>query len=369
MVEGTPLRIEKAVVFKRNDPVDGEVYRPFEITPPVFVNLSDRVYVFANGATQTVNVRVRAGRARVEGDLRMHAPPGWRLTPEQTRFQLARKDEEQTFSFQLTPPDDQGEGLLRPVATVDGHAHDRELSVIHYDHIPAQMVLRASQAKAVKIELKKNADQIGYIAGAGDDVPAALRQIGCQVTMINERDINPEYLRQFDAIVMGIRAYNTSERLPFYQAQLLEYVREGGTLIVQYNTNARLVTPVDELAPYRLRISRHRVTDEEAEVRFLLPDHPALNQPNVITEKDFEGWVQERGLYFPDQWDEERFAAPLSCNDPGEPPRDGGLLIAKYGSGYYVYTGLSWFRQLPAGVPGAFRLFANLISLGKEPKP
>ena len=171
-----------------------------------------------------------------------------------------------------------------------------------------------------------------------------------------------ENLKRFDAVILGVRAYNTLDNIRFHQSDLFRYVEEGGTMIVQYNTNHRL--KVDEVAPYPLRLSRDRVAVEEAEVRILKPDHPILNSPNKITSADFEGWVQERGLYFPDEWD-DHFEALLSSNDPGEPPRDGGLLVAVYGKGYYIYTGYSWFRELPAGVPGAFRIFTNLISAGK----
>ena len=172
----------------------------------------------------------------------------------------------------------------------------------------------------------------------------------------------PENLARFDAIILGVRAFNTDDRLKYYQPRLMEYVENGGTVIVQYNTSHALVTP--EIGPYPIKLSRDRVTVEEAEVRFLKPEHPVLNTPNKITQADFEGWVQERGLYFPSEWAKE-YEAILSSNDPGETPKNGGLLVAKYGKGHYIYTGYSWFRQLPAGVPGAYRIFTNLISIGK----
>ena len=205
--------------------------------------------------------------------------------------------------------------------------------------------------------------------GAGDEIPASLEQIGYDVDVLEDREISLNNLKKYDALIMGIRAYNTVDRLKFHQPKLLEYVKQGGTMIVQYNTTWRLSFPSEELAPYPMKLSRDRVASETAEVRFLLPEHEVLNYPNKITDEDFEGWVQERGLYFPNEWDEENFEAILSCNDPGEDPKDGGLLIAKYGEGYYIYTGYSWFRELPAGVAGAFRLFTNMISIGKDPKP
>ena len=200
--------------------------------------------------------------------------------------------------------------------------------------------------------------------GAGDDVPASLRQMGCNVTLLADADLEPANLKRFDAVVMGVRAYNTKDGLAFHQQALLDYVQQGGTLIVQYNTNFEFVVDAASLAPYPIKISRGRVTDEVCEVRTIAPEHPVLNTPNKITADDFSGWVQERGLYFPSEWD-TNFTAPLSMNDPGEKPADGSLLVASYGKGHYVYTGISFFRELPAGVPGAYRLFANLLSLGK----
>ncbi|MFT7606038.1 MAG: hypothetical protein ACI8VT_003636, partial [Saprospiraceae bacterium] len=251
-----------------------------------------------------------------------------------------------------------------PMVNVDSVAYSNALTVIEYDHIPTQSVLQDASAKVVKIDLQKAGDKIGYIMGPGDEIPQNLEQIGYQVSILDDKDINAANLKKFDAVIMGVRAYNTEERLKYHQEKLMEYVENGGTMIVQYNTNRGL--KVKELGPYPFKISRDRVAMEDAEIRLLKPDHEVLNFPNKITQKDFEGWVQERGLYFPDEWDEQ-YEAILSSNDIGETPKDGGLLVAKFGKGYYIYTGYSWFRELPAGVPGAYRLFANLISIGKKP--
>ena len=216
--------------------------------------------------------------------------------------------------------------------------------------------------KLVKLNISKKGENIAYIEGAGDIVPESLEQIGYKVTRINPASISVSNLEKFDAVVLGIRAYNVVEELKFKQEILHNYVKNGGTMIVQYNTNRGMV--IDDVSPYNLDLSRDRVTDENAEVRFLAPEHPVLNTPNKITESDFEGWVQERGLYFPGSWD-ENFTPILSMNDAGETPKNGSLLVAQYGNGYYIYTGISFFRQFPEAVPGAFRLFANLISIGK----
>ena len=237
--------------------------------------------------------------------------------------------------------------------------------MIPYTHIPTQSVLLPAEAKVVRLNLDKAGRNIGYIQGAGDEVAESLEQIGYSVQRIEPSVIQKLQLDVFDAIVVGIRAYNVSEELKQKQPLLLEYAKNGGTLILQYNTAGRRDRPFPELAPYPLTLSRDRVTDENSEVRLIAPDHPILNFPNKISQKDFEGWVQERGLYFPNQWD-DHFTPILSMNDDGESPKTGSLLVAPYGKGHYIYTGLSFFRELPAGVPGAYKLFANMLSLGKQ---
>ncbi|MFN7117061.1 MAG: PIG-L family deacetylase [Saprospiraceae bacterium] len=368
LINGEPLDFEKEIVYKRVDDVKGEVYRPFEITPPVFANISEKVYVFSNGAPQDVTIMLKSGAPEVNGTIELAVPKGWRAEPAKIDFNLKLKGEEQTVRFQLFSPENQSEGDIMPVVTVNGKAYSEEAVFIQYDHIPTQTVLRDATARAVKIDIKKAGDRIGYFMGAGDVIPASLKQIGYNVTLLDDRDLTAENLKKYDAVILGVRAYNTKERLRFAQPRLMEYVNNGGTLIVQYNTANDLVLPMNEIAPYPIKISRDRTTVEDAPVRFLKPEHPVLNYPNKITQKDFDGWVQERGLYFPNEW-APQFEAILSCNDPGEPARDGGLLVAQHGKGYYIYTGYSFFRELPSGVSGAYRLFANMISIGKEPKP
>ena len=362
------LTLVKPVVFKKTDPVEGELYSPFEVTPEVFVGLSEKVFIFSDDAEQDISVKVIAGKADLSGTIELCHPEGWRAEPKYYDFELARKDQEATFKFKLFPPNGQAEGQIVPQARVGARTYIDNRVEIVYDHIPKQTLVLDASAKVVRLNIKKYGEKIGYLMGAGDDIPQALEQIGYQVSILEDRDMNAEYLSQFDAVILGIRAYNTLDRMPNYQPALMKYVEDGGTMIVQYNTNRRLKVAMEELAPYPLNISRDRVTVEEAEVRILAPDHPVLNSPNKITAADFEGWVQERGLYFPNEWAEE-YTPILSSNDPGEPAREGGLLVAPYGDGHYIYTGYSWFRELPAGVPGAYRIFTNLISLGNNPKP
>jgi len=367
-IAGEPISIEKDVVDKYDDDVKGEVYQPFEVTPPVFVSLPDEVYLFTSNEPRTIDVLVKSGAENISGDLTLCHPNTWKAEPEKVDFHLKLKGEEQVFKFKLYPPENSEENYIVPLATVDGESYAKKLVTIKYDHIPTQTVLQKADAKVAKMDLKIAGERVGYIMGAGDKIPESLRQIGYQVDLLDDAQLTAANLKQYDAVVVGVRAYNVKERLRFRQPALLQYVQDGGTLIVQYNTNRGLVLPMEEIAPYHLNISRDRVTVEEAEVRFLAPDHDVLNFPNKITEKDFEGWVQERGLYFPNEWGSE-FTPILSSNDPDEPARDGGLLVAKYGKGYYVYTGYSWFRELPPGVTGAYRIFANMIGLGNRERP
>jgi hypothetical protein len=363
-IDGYFLDYEMPLIYKRNDPVDGEVYRPFVISPPVFMNIKEKVYVMANGDSKEVTVKVTAGKDNISGSSYLVLPEGWTSKPEAFDFEMEMKGTELEFVFEVTPPKAQSEGEIFAEVKLDGQTFNNSLTTIDYAHFPIQTLFSKSSAKVVNIDIAKRGQNIGYIMGAGDEIPASLRQIGYNVWEMNDEDITDENLAGLDAVILGVRAYNTQERLKFHQDKLMNFVKNGGNMIVQYNTNRRLV--LDDVGPYPLQLSRDRVTVEEAEVRILAPDHPVMNIPNKITEADFDGWVQERGLYFPDEWD-ERYVPILSSNDPGETPKDGGLLVAQYGEGYYIYSGYSWFRELPAGVSGAYRLFTNMISIGKDP--
>ena len=370
-IGGQHFDFETPIVFKRNDPVHGEVYRPFEVSPPVFLNFKDETLVFGAQAPRDINLTVKSGVANLKGHVKLDAPDGWQVNPDRVAISLPEKGQEAVVSFTIIPPAEARTDLIQAIfkdAQDSTLAYSHSATVIEYDHIPTQTILKPAMVKAVKLDLVKAGDRIGYIMGAGDKVPEFLEQVGYSVTMLSEGDLTVSNLETYDAILVGIRAYNTNKRLKFYTKALLEYVENGGNLIVQYNTSGRRGIDSNDFSPFPLKVSRDRVTDENAEVRILQPDHPVILGPNKIEKKDFEGWVQERGLYFPNEWD-DRFTAILSCNDPGEMPKDGALLIAPYGKGWYTYTGLSWFRELPAGVPGAYRLLTNIISLGKRAEP
>ena len=361
-VNGQELRYLVDTKYRTVDPVAGEVRSPVVISPPAFVNVVDSVFVFPTNEAKPVSVRVTAASGPVKGELKLAAPQGWEVSPLSIPIDLKATDAEMVATFSVKPPNQNGEGTLRAIVSIDRRDYSLERVRISYPHIGVQTLMPPAQAKLVRADIRKKGERIGYIPGAGDDVPESLRQIGYSVKVLSEPEITAKNLAQFSAVVLGIRAYNTQDRISNWLPELFAYVKEGGVAIAQYNTLADLKT--NQLGPYPLEISRDRVTDENAQVRVLAPNNPLMNIPNKITPKDFDGWVQERGLYFPNKWD-PAWTAILSCNDPKEKPLDGGLLVAKSGKGFFVYTSYSWFRQLPAGVPGAYRLFANMLSFGK----
>lgn len=360
-IDNTPIEFWREVIHKYNDDVRGEVYEPFDIVPEVSISPIEKVHIFTNNA-RTIEVRIKAGKSSVSGTVSPKVPQGWKVTPQSHAFDLHTRGQEIVVQFEAFPPKTASEAVVGFEANVEGKTLGFEQVDIRYGHISKQMVLRPSGTKVVNLDIRTGGEKIAYIMGAGDQVPESLRQMGYQVQVIAPSQISRESLAAFDVIMLGIRAYNTVKELTARQQLLLELVHEGKTMIVQYNTLGELVT--DRFSPYRLKISRDRVTEEDAQVRFLAPGHRVLNYPNKITASDFKGWKQELGLYFPSEWD-KAFTPVLSANDTGENPKNGGLLVAKYGKGHYIYTGLSFFRELPEGVPGAFRLMANLISVGK----
>ncbi|WP_396601524.1 PIG-L family deacetylase [Algibacter sp. R77976] len=362
LINNTPITFTKPVIQRFSKPDKGELYRPFEIIPEASAKITEKVIILDNDQQRDITVIVKAGRDNLEGDVEVCHPNGWSIFPKKQKVSIAHKGEEQTLTFTVIPPKEQSEGFIGPIVHIGDKSYSKELIEIDYEHIPFQTVLLRSESKIVRLDIKKRGENIAYIQGAGDVVPESLEQIGYNVRIISPDEITAETLSRFDAVVVGIRAYNTIEDLNFKQQQLFDFVANGGNMIVQYNTSHRV--KVDNIAPYDLQLSRDRVTDETAEVRFLKPDHDVLNFPNKITKNDFEGWTQERGLYFPDRWSKE-FTPILSMNDKGETAKDGSLLIAKHGKGHYIYTGLSFFREFPAGVSGAYRLFANMLSIGK----
>jgi hypothetical protein len=356
------LKVERGLVYKYTDPVKGEVYRPFEILPPATINISDKVFVFSSLTAKDVSFIVKANTANVNGTVQIKVPEEWTINIKNPDFKLVAKGDEVIIEATLTPGKNSSDGTLQASLNINGTNYTKSIKRIEYDNIPYQFILSDAEANIVHVDLKKTGNVIGYIPGAGDDVVACLKQIGYDVTLLTDELLSKENLSKYNCIITGVRAYNTNERLQIHYNKLMEYVKNGGNLVVQYNTNSRIGPVGTKVGPYPFTISRDRVTDDNAEVRFTNPKHVALNSPNIITQKDFEGWVQERGIYFATDID-KNYETIFSMNDPKEKPSDGSLIIGKYGKGNFVYTGLVFFRELPAGIPGAYRLFANLISL------
>lgn len=361
-IAGQKFQFQKPIVYKFNDAEKGETYKPFVVVPKASVSMDEKVLVFSESKSKRVYVKVKAFANNLSGELSLKVPNYWKIQPEKQNLTLTKSGETQTFWFEVFPPKNQSVAELIPQLKVGNEIFDKELIEIHYAHIPEQKVLLSGGSKIVHIDIQKKGEKIGYIMGAGDSVPESLKQIGYEVEMISPNAITAENVKKYDAIVVGIRAFNVIPELTYKNQILFDYVKDGGNLLVQYNTSRDVLTK--DVAPYALELSRDRVTEENSPVKFLDPNHPVLNVPNKITQKDFEGWVQERGLYFPEKWSKE-FEPILAMNDKGEKSMKGSLLVAKYGKGYYVYTGLSFFRELPEGVSGAYRLMANLLSLGK----
>lgn len=362
-INGVVIPFEREVIYKYNDEVKGEVYKPFDVVPVATSSILDKVKIFNSDKSKSVGVKIKAGKDNVSGNAFLNVAQGWKVSPESIPFQINKKGGETTVYFEVTPPKNSNEITASSYVVVDGKKLDKEQINIHYEHIAQQQVLANSEAKFSKLDILIKNEKIAYIMGAGDEVPLYLSQMGYEVTILKPEEITIENLKNFQVVVMGIRAYNTVEELAFKQQLLFDFVKNGNTMIVQYNTTGKLT--VKELAPFSLKLSRDRVTEEDAEVRFLAPNHKILHFPNKISSNDFKGWVQEQGLYYPNEWD-ATFTPILSSNDKDEDPKNGALLVAQYGKGYYIYTGLSFFRELPAGVSGAFRLFANMISIGTK---
>jgi hypothetical protein len=359
-VDGAPIEVTRPVHYRYAARAEGERVRPLAIVPTVAVDLPDPVAVFPAVAARKVQVAVRANVANATGDLRLDLPAGWKAVPQSQPFKLAAVGEEDQLSFEVTPPAAAQTATLKAIATVNGRMVENGMDVIDYPHFPPQTLFPPSDVKAVRANIAITAHKVGYIMGAGDEMPDALRQLGVEVTLLTQSDLELGDLSRFDAIVAGVRAYNVRADLRANQARLMNYVKNGGVYVVQYQN----ADPSLSMGPYPFTVpggNRYRVTVEDAPMTFPHPDSPLLEYPNHIVPQDFDGWIQERTLYVATQWDKQ-YQTVMASQDPGEDPMEGGELWTHYGKGVYIFTAYAWFRQLPAGVPGAFRLFANLLS-------
>ncbi len=362
LIGGEELNFARPVQYKFTDPVKGELYQPLTVLPAFTGSVDPRVLLFPSNEMKSFEVKVKSESNR-------DGQPGIGLANTGT-IVLNQGDRRNNAYLYSARPQNSSTAVFNAGLVFtqnDKESPARELKTILYDHIPRIDYFAKASIKFVVADCKTAGRHIGYIEGAGDKVPQALEQMGYEVVILKEKDISPGNLKQFDAILTGVRAYNVHEWLLSKYDLLMDYIKEGGNLIVQYNTGIQAGSgPArTRIAPYPFIISRGRVTDEHAAVNFLLPGHPVLNYPNPITEKDFDGWIQERGIYFAEQAD-PAYEQVFSMKDPGESEQKGSLLIAGYGKGKFVYTGLVFFRELPAGVPGAYRLLANIIALNQR---
>lgn len=369
-LDGTKLSYPIPVVYKWTDRVVGESYRPLVVAPSIVGSFDDKVIIFDNGKPQKVGVNISANKAVSNAVIKLSIPQGWKSFPEQTVINSLQKEASTRIEFEIIPNNGESSvNEIKIVAEQGGEFYDRSMQTIAYEHIPYQVLMQEATAKAVSLQVAVGAKTVGYIMGAGDQVPKALEQMGVKVWLMHEADISSENLATLDAVVLGVRALNTNGWIKNKKEVLLDYVENGGTMITQYNTTRRL-GKWENFAPFKITFTGgskdSRVSEEGAEVRITSNSSAVINYPNAITTNDFEGWVQERGLYFPSEWD-ANYEAPLAMQDTDEDVHNGSLLVAQYGKGHYVYTGLSFFRELPAGVPGAYRLFANIISLSSNP--
>jgi len=362
---GERITLVRPVVHRYVDRIYGELTRPLISVPDVVVRFSERGLLFPSRAARRVTVQVTAMEPNAKGTVRLGLPSGWVASPATQPFDLPSAGEQTTVPFMVAPPAGAATAVVTAVAEAGGKTYSTSMTSIEYPHITRQAVFAPAEATFVRADVQVSARRIGYVMGSGDDVPKALEQLGCEVILLSKDDLAQASTAKFDAIVTGVRAFNTRPDLRANAKQLFEYVAAGGRLIVQYNVmeggffggNPKLL---ESIGPYPISINQGRVTEEDAQVEFNAA-HPLLLAPNRIGKPDFDGWVQERGLYFAAKWD-PKYETLFSMHDKGETGLKGGTLVARHGKGTYIFTPLSWFRQLPAGVPGAYRVFANFLS-------
>lgn len=356
---GRPFSLRLAVEYKEVDRVDGELKRPLVVAPPLTVRFASPSLVTTGSAVDAV-VQIRSWRDSVSDELGFDVPSGWTVTPSHIPFELAQAGDVQNIQIRIVPPKDTRTGVLRPSLRSSPNMVRSSMSIEHPHIVPTELFL-PSELKLANASIDIDAAKVGYIAGAGDAVPEAIERMGFKIEFIDEERVRRGGLEEYMAIIAGIRAYNVNDWLPGVQSLLMDYVEDGGNYIVQYNTRSRDLKLMS-FGPYPMKLSRERVSDETAAATLIDPSHGVFRSPNRITEADFDGWVQERGLYFADISSlDPRYETLISWHDKDEPPRLGGLIVAQHGEGAFMYTGISFFRQLPAAVPGAYRLLANLI--------
>lgn len=367
IIDNQKLTLIKPVLYKWVDPVKGELYREFEIRTPVTLTFSEPLVYIQPLKEKKLRFVLKAQTDHVSGEISFQQMKNFKVTPATIPFEMMQAGESRNFEIIIRsekniPADEK----LAAYIKLKGEERKPAITLIeiNHDHLPPLTLQKSAEAKIISFELKVVKGKIGYIAGSGDETVKCLKQAGFDVEELKE--ILPlNILKNYRAIITGIRAYNTNEKMGEWQPVLMNYVKEGGTLLVQYNTSNFISSMKTNPGPYPFKITRERVTDENAEVEILAPEHPLMNKPHKITRSDFDNWIQERGLYFAGDF-QQHYKPLLRMNDAGEKNADGSLIVCQYGKGTFIYTGLSFFRQLPSGVAGAYRLISNLVAGGKS---
>lgn len=362
-LEGHTFTISTPLRYKYRDRVQGEVFDPFVILPAITLSTAEPVMVFNDQKPKTLDITLSAHSNAQKGSISLQHPAAWRVEPKFIDFEIAKAGQQIDLSFTIYPPKETQTAQLTPLVQVGDAFFNKTLLGVNYAHIPKITVLELAQTKVMKIDVSRKTKRIGYIQGAGDQVDKGLSQLGYDVVALEAETLDSQELSQLDAVVVGIRAFNTNETLVSRMEVLNNYVEQGGLLLIQYQTTSGLLTK--QMGPLSFSLGRDRVTDQKAPVTFLDPKHPVFHVPNSLNSEDFDHWVQERGLYFAESWSPD-FTPLIGMNDTGETQTKGGLILGHYGKGTVIYTGISFFRQIPEGVPGAYKLLANLLSYRHE---
>ncbi|MFC2134605.1 PIG-L family deacetylase [Bacteroidota bacterium] len=363
-INGLLIQYEEPVIYNWNDAVKGEQFSPFTIQPELSLKIYKSTYVFPNNDSKIIYTEIEANENNLEGKIYLSVPEGWKVEQDHFLFNLVNRGDKQTYAFNISPAPKALDGKVLLRAESNGKLFNQEIIKIEYSHIKPQVVLQQAKSKLIKLDINIVDKKVGYIMGSGDNIPDALTELGYKVDLLSDDDLDNMDLSIYDVIICGVRAFNARPRLTEQQNRLNKFVSDGGTWIVQHNT--RFGNRTAQIGPYKFAANgSERISEEDADLVILKPEHPVFNFPNKISSDDFNGWVQERGLYFANEFD-ENMTPLLTGHDKNEPGRIGGLLYSAFGKGVFIYTGLSFFRQLPAGVPGAYRLFVNMISIKGE---
>jgi len=361
LVDGLEMEIAIPVTYKWRDPSYGERRRKLISAPLYTVNFDQESVILKGKESKKIRMKIHGYEDEIQEFVNVVAPKGWKLSSNKIEFTLEDKHDEVWLEFDLIATDESRKGTL--ILTDKNGNKIHSYTDITYDHIATQSIFREAKVECVNLNVLINPSKVAYIKGVDDVVPQAIEQLGFEVEVFEVSNLALLDLSSYSSVVLGIRIYNVHPELTNYHEKLYKYVENGGNLVMQYNTASRSLREL-EFGPVPFKLSRNRVTEEDAEVTFLMAEHPIMTTPNKLIKKDFDGWVQERGLYFAGTWDES-YSALFSWHDQYEDPVNGALIVANYGKGQFVYTGISFFRELPKGVEGAYRLLANILSYQK----